>query len=83
MLLDQPTTLDSAKQLLTKLDALDSDFKLHHLAIVDLVEEDSLEAEQEALDRHDDEVAQLGVNIRKLIVLCTSSSDDSRKVPSK
>ena len=60
----QPSTAEAAKQLLSKLEKLDADFKEHHLAIVDQTSEDSLEAEQELLDRHDDEVADLSVRTR-------------------
>ena len=42
--------------------ALDSDFKIHHLAVIDALtegDEDGLAKEQEILDAHDDEVASL------------------------
>ena len=42
-----------------KLDTLDSDFKAHHLAVIDAIagDEEGLTKEQEILDAHDDEVA--------------------------
>jgi len=52
----------------------------HHLSIVDITKgEESLAAEQDALDTHDDEAAQLGLHLRKL---CSSPSKaDAQKVP--
>ena len=56
----------AAQRFLRKLDSLDSDFKSHHFAIVDLVDGDSLEAEQGVLDEHDDKVADLAVRMQQL-----------------
>jgi len=83
--LEQPGTVDAAKQLLARLEDLDKDFKVHHFAIVDLIEdEESLQGEQEALDNHDDDVTQLGVCLQQLISACSSPSDSNpRKVPLK
>ena len=51
---DQPTTRDSARQLLKEYDA---EFKT---ALIDLIDDDSaLEGEQAALDTHEDLVASL------------------------
>lgn len=62
------STPDTQQRLMTKLEALDKDFKVHHFTIVDLTEEEeALKGEQEALDGHDDDVAQLGVRIQQLI----------------
>ena len=83
--LEQPGTVDAAKRLLTRLEDLDKDFKVHHFAIVDFIEdEESLQGEQEALDNHDDDVTQLGVRLQQLISACSSPSDSNpRKVPLK
>jgi len=82
---DQPTTLEAAKQLLAKLETLDVEFNSHHLAIVDYTDgEDLLAAEQDVLDSHDDEVAQLGLHLRQLISTSSSPSKAGpRKVPNK
>lgn len=56
---DQPRTPDRARQLLTKLQTLDSDFRTVHLELIDLIDEantDALDAEQERLDKLDDDV---------------------------
>ena len=59
---DQPNHLDSAKQMLSKMECLDSDSKKQHFVTVDLVEgEEALAVEQEMLDSHDDSVAQLSL----------------------
>lgn len=82
--LEQPGTVDAAKRLLARLEDLDKDFKVHHFAIVDLIEDESLQGEQEALDNHDDDVTQLGVRLQQLISACSSPSDSNpRKVPLK
>ena len=80
---DQPGTPEAAKQLLSKLEALDTEFKAHHLSIVDLTEEDSLDAEQVTLDRHDDEAADLGLCLRRLVSSSSPSGADPRKIPFK
>ena len=77
--IEQPGTLDAARQLLTKLESLDADFRMHHLAIVDLTDdEDALVTEQDALDAHDDDVSRIGLRLRKVISTCTTSTDVSR-----
>lgn len=77
---------EAAKQLIAKLEALDSDFKTAHLSIVDLIDdEDSLATEQDTLDCHDDEIAQLGLHVRQTIAACSTHTLDTgpRKVPQK
>ena len=56
----------AAHRLLQKLDTLDADFKLYHLAIIDLVGDESLNTEQALLDEHDDKVADLALRIQQL-----------------
>ena len=59
---DQPTTLDIAQRTLKKLDTLEAEFKTHHYALIDLIDDDDdLREEQELLDRHDDEMSTLVV----------------------
>ncbi len=62
---------------LTEVGSLDTDFKSYHLAIVDLVDEDSLDAEQSALDEHDDKVASLAVRIQQVALDPSSTSSPS------
>ena len=82
---DRPATLDLARGMTRKLDALDSDFRTHHHALIDLIDvEETLQGEQNTLDDHDDLVAELTVRIQQLITLCTSSLDSSpRKIASR
>lgn len=42
----------AAQRLLQKLDTLDSDFRSHHFAVVDLVDEEAMNTEQRVLDEH-------------------------------
>ena len=68
---DQPDTVARAQQLLSKLNGLDTDFKVIHLQIVDLVSKDEdLVAEQDILDNHEDKVASLSFSFQQL---CGSS----------
>ena len=75
-----PTT-DHAQQLTSKLDSLDSEFRAHHLKLIDLIDDDpTLEKEQETLDKLDDDVSTLTIRLRQLIVRvpksATSTSGD-------
>jgi hypothetical protein len=65
---DHPSTVENAKQLASKLESLESEFKSYHFQIVDLLEEDeeALGREQDILDNHDDQVAAMSVCIKKL-----------------
>ena len=61
---DQPRTPNHARQLLTKLQTLDSEFRTIHFQLIDLIDEantEGLDAEQGRLDKLDDDVAGLTV----------------------
>ena len=61
---DDPSTLGHAQHLGSKLESLDSEFKVHHYSVVDLItKEEELEEEQTKIDKHDDVVTELGVRI--------------------
>ena len=60
--------------LLHKLNGLDTDFKSYHFAIVDTVEDESLQVEQDALDEHDDRVSLLTTRAKRLIAPPSSDS---------
>ncbi len=82
---DQPSTLDLAHGMSKKLETLDSDFKVHHLSLVDAIkdEEAALE-EQEVLDDHDDKTEVLAARIKCLIVACSLRNDSGdRKVAAR
>ena len=64
----------AAQRLLKELDELDADFKSYHFSIIDLLDTEPLDAEQSALDEHDDKVSILATRIQQLVV---RSSDDS------
>ena len=65
-----------AQQMLKSLENVDSDFKTHHLALIDLLEEeDDLEREQQVLDEHNEIVAALFARINRLISSLTTSTD--------
>ena len=68
---DQPDTVARAQQLSSKLNGLDTDFKVIHLQIIDLVSKDEdLVTEQDILDNHEDKVASLSFSFQQL---CGSS----------
>ena len=65
---DKPAAIEQARRLTTRLDTLSAEFKVHHYAIVDLLEgEEDMAKEQEVLDTHDDEVEQLTTRMQKLV----------------
>ena len=73
---DQPATLYLTRQMLQKLESLDSDFKLHHYALTNLINDtESMLKEQDILDGYDDEKDTLSTRIKRLIVVCDSSSE--------
>ena len=70
---DQSRTLDCARQLLTKLQTLDSDFRTFHLELINLIDEantEALDTEQELL-KLDDDVSGLTVRPEALTNLAT------------
>ena len=59
-----PSIASQAQQYLKRLETLDANFKTHHLAIVDVTEEEEqLTLEQEALDQHDDNVMTFSMRL--------------------
>ena len=82
---DKPATQDLAQGMARMLDAPDSEFRTHHHALVDLIDdEEALLAEQKTLDDHDDFVAELSARIQQLVNACTPSSDPPlRKIASR
>ena len=65
--LDSPS---HARQMAQRLETLDSEFKNHHYAIIEALErEEDLIREQNVLDDHDEEIAQLSVFIEMLVHL--------------
>ena len=62
---NEPGVSDRSRQLPAKLDILGVEFKTLHLQIVDLIDEEAaeLEAEQDMLNRHDDDITGLSVRL--------------------
>lgn len=78
----EASTLDLANQLMPNLKALDEQFKTQHFSIVDAIDEDdadSLAKEQDTLDKHDDEVAELSFLITRLVRNCSAASDSGAR----
>ena len=79
---DPPDKTKNARQLLGKLKSLDEEFRGLHYEVIDLFEdggEDSVEAEQVILDKHDDDVSTLTVRLESLCVTTATSTTDVRK----
>ena len=57
----------------TRLETLDADIKAIHLQIVDLIDDDAtaLKKEQDAIDRHDDEITGLTIHLQQIIAKCS------------
>ena len=74
----EPSTPTLARRMSQRLEALDADFKTHHLAMIDVMGDDNkdgLAQEQEILDTHDDEVASLTYRLEQLTRACTPGAD--------
>ena len=65
-----------AGQLLKKLDALDTEFKTHHMSVIDAIEnEEELEGEQRELNAHDDSITNLSLRLQTLSTSTTVPTD--------
>ena len=70
--LEDPDSPARARQIAEKLRELDSDFKVQHFALIELIEnEEDLQREQEVLDTHDDELARLTIAIQRILSSCS------------
>ena len=72
---DQPDTLNHTQRSLIRLETLNSEYKVHHFPLIDLIEDEAvLQREQEDLDNHDDVVFDVSVCIEKLVNSCTTAT---------
>ena len=60
---EQPDTPDHAKQLITKLEGLVSDFKSKVIDLIKAEDEEALSREQDIYDKQDDDVTSLMVRL--------------------
>ena len=75
---DQPRNADHARQLLAKLQTLDTDYRALHLEIIDLINEkeaEALDAEQRHIDQLDDNVSGLTVKLQALTTPTAAAPD--------
>ena len=80
-----PSTTSQAQQYV-QLETLDASFKTHHFAIMDVLEdEEQLEVEQEALDKHNDDVMELSLRLQALSVpaVTISTATETRPPPDR
>ena len=74
-LTSDPDTCAIAQRLVSRLKELNTEFRTHHLAIVDLTDsEEELSAEQDALDYHDDKVGNIEAHLQQLLTTLASLS---------
>ena len=64
---DESGIADRARTLKEKVDIADTEFKKHHVSIVELLDEESIDAEEGVLDSHEDEVLDLLTRLERLI----------------
>ena len=72
------------RRLTTRLQTLAAEFKVHHYAIIELLDDETaLETEQDTLDDHEDGVAQLTGRMEKLLATCSGSDSGVYKIATK
>ena len=81
---DQPTTSDLVQSMTQKLNTLDIEFRKYHFELIDLInDEATLASEQETLDNHDDNVAALSTQMKHVMMVCSSTDSNRRKISSE
>ena len=78
----EPSTLGHAQKMTQKLESLDSEFKGHHYVVVDSIADDehveaNLAKEQDILDQHDSDVANLLVRLEQLVASCKANAESA------
>ena len=77
---DKTEAYHHAQRLFARLETLDTEFKAVQYEIVSAInesDEESIAAEQEALDRHDEDIDALSVRIQRLLLNTNPSSTES------
>lgn len=74
---EDPSSADEAKRLISKLDALDKEFRAAHLEVISALDDDSpeLEPQYEVMDKHEDDVAAASLRLQALLKPALSSAD--------
>ena len=81
---NNPESIDQARRLTTRLQMLAEEFKVHHYAVIDLIEDEGdLAKEQETLDNFDSDVAQLITRLERLASRKTSTDSNLSKIATK
>ena len=65
--LNESGIADRARTLKEKVDIADTEFKKHHVSIVELLDEEYVDAEQGVLDSHEDEILDLLTRLERLV----------------
>ena len=78
-----PDTVDHARRFTTRLESLAEEFKHHHFAVIDLLDEEvDLAREQETFDEQDEDVTQLALRLERIVSSCPSSDPNQCKMAS-
>ena len=83
---DPATKTDQAKQLVTKLENLDKEFRAAHLEVISALDDDSpdLEHEHTVMDKHEDDVSSASLRLQALLKPSSPSADtSSTRLPSR
>lgn len=78
----EPSTLSHAQKLSAKLESLDSEFKVHHYGIIDTIPDDdhvgeTMTKEQDELDQHDTNIANLSIRLEELMRKSSSKAESA------
>ena len=78
----EPSTLSHAQKLSAKLESLDSEFKVHHYGIIDTIPDDdhvdeTMTKEQDELDQHDTNIANLSIRLEELVRKSSSKAESA------
>ena len=64
---DLPNALEGAKQIIERLEALDSQFRTTHFEVINLIDDETvLDREQAVLDKAEDDLADLSLRTHRL-----------------
>ena len=81
---DDTETADQARRLVTRLRTLAEEFKVHHYAVIDLLDDEGdLAKEQDIFDNFDDDVAQLVTHLERLAAKRSSTGPSACAVAIK
>lgn len=73
----EPAMPSHAQRMSQRLEALDADFRTHHMAVINAMGDEDTDKEQEILDAHDDKVGSLSYRLEQLSRIRAPGADTS------